>query len=300
MRLTGLRAFRYVMEAGTIAAAASKLNLSQPAVSRLISGLEQELAMPLFLRKGRRLEPTAEGVRFFEETQGLLAAIDYLPVTVRRLRDNARRRLRIISMPRLAPSVALPAIAMLQASDPALQCELVVQERTEMERHAADLDFDVGLAVLPFEMPAVNVRRLGTSPVYVVVNRRHHLARRRRVEFPQIAGEPVIALPDQTRDRREMDSLFHSHAVRPNIRAVVPTIEAAATLAAASDVVTFADALSIASLAHLDLAVISVAPTWHITFGLFQPAHRRLSPHVAELIALIDRRIEEIDIPSAP
>ncbi|GEM_PF-652118 len=296
MRFSGLRAFRYVMETGTVAAAAGKLNLSQPAVSRLVSGLEGELNVALFERRGRRLVPTADGVRLFEETQGLLAAIDHLPVIARNIRDTARRQVRVLSMPRLAQSVALPAIAALQAKDLEVQCELVIQERSGMEQDAVNLNFDIGLAVLPFEMPAVNVTRLATSPVYAVVNRRHALAGRKHIEFREVVDQPVIALPAGTRDRREMEALFHSHAVRPRIRLVVPTVEAAATLAATSDAVAFADTLSLSALTHLDLAIIPMEPTWHMTFGFFRPAHRRMSPSVSDLIAAISRRLEYIKL----
>ncbi|MDB5562821.1 MAG: LysR family transcriptional regulator [Hyphomicrobiales bacterium] len=297
MRFSSLRAFRYVMESGTIAAAATRLNLSQPAVSRLISGLEDELSVQFFVRQGRRLSPTLEGLRFFEETQGLLAAIDHLPLTASEIKENAKRRVRVVCMPRLAFSVALPAIAMVQSRDPGIQCELVVQDRVEMEREAVSHSFDIGLAVLPVDTHAVNVMRLGTSPVYVLAHRDHYLSGRRKIDFSQIIDEPIIALPDGTRDRGEMDGLFRSHSAKPRIGSVVPTIEAAATLAAAGVGITFADELSIASLSHLGLATIAMTPTWHLAFGLFQPAHRRLSPVVSELIVAVEQRLEEIRAP---
>lgn len=299
MRFGSLRAFRYVMETGTVVAAANKLNLSQPAVSRLVSGLEDELGVALFERRGRRLIPTTDGLRLFDETQGLLAAIDHLPTIARNIRDTARQQIRILSMPRLAHSIALPAIAALQASDDTVQCELMIQERAGMEADVVNFNFDLGLAVLPFEMPAVDVTRLTTSPVYAVLGRRHPLARRRRLQFHDVIEQPIVALPANTRDRREMEALFHSHTARPRIRSTVPTVEAAATLAATSNAVAFADALSISALGHLDLAIIPMEPTWHITFGCFRPAHRKMSSHVANLIDVISRRIEQLQ-PSHP
>lgn len=68
MRLNGLRAFRYVYEEGSISAAAKRQNLSQPAVSRLLSSLEEEIDIQLFYRNGRRLSPTPEGTRFYDQT----------------------------------------------------------------------------------------------------------------------------------------------------------------------------------------------------------------------------------------
>lgn len=300
MRFSSLRAFRYVMETGTVAAAAGRLNLSQPAVSRLISGLEDELGVALFERRGRRLVSTIDGMKLFDETQGLLAAIDHLPAIARSIRDTARQQIRILSMPRLAHSIALPAIAALQASDENIQCELMIKERAGMEADVLNFKFDLGLAVLPFEMPAVDVTRLTASPVYAVLSRRHPLARRRRIEFHDVIDQPIIALPAGTRDRREMEALFHSHTARPRIRSTVPTIEAAATLAATGAAVAFADALSISALGHLDLAIIPMEPTWHMTFGCFRPAHRKMSSGVSALIAAISQRLDSLRLPHAP
>ncbi|NSX53703.1 LysR family transcriptional regulator [Sulfitobacter algicola] len=54
------------------------MNLSQPAVSRLISNLEHELGFTLFHRDRRALRPTQEGQRFFRETERILARMEQL------------------------------------------------------------------------------------------------------------------------------------------------------------------------------------------------------------------------------
>ena len=300
MRFHSLRAFRYVMESGTIAAAAERLNLSQPAVSRLVSGLEDELGVSCFLRKGRRLVPTEEGILLFEQVQGLLAAIDHLPEIAREIRESGSRRLRIICMPRLAFSVALPVMGMLHQREPDLRCDLVVLDRNEMEDWIPNHDFDIGLAVLPLDNRAADVIRLGTSPVYVLVPDGHHLSKMKSLDFAQIVDEPVIALPDGTRDRGDMDAMFHSLSARARVRSVVPTVEAAAALAATGAGITFADEFSISVLGHLGLRAIPVNPTWHLAFGLFRPAHRRLSPTIYEAIAAVEARLVEIRQPFMP
>jgi DNA-binding transcriptional LysR family regulator len=294
MRFHSVRAFRFVMERGTIAAAAEKLDLSQPAVSRLISGLEAELGVALFLRKGRRLVPTPEGLRLFEETQGILVAIDHLPVIAREIRERVERSVRIVCMPRLAFSVALPVMGTIQTRYPEIRCDLVVLDRVEMEKWIINHDFDVGLAVLPIDTPAVDIKRLGTSPIYVLASNKHALGKRRSIDFSRIIDEPVIALPDGTRDRADMEALFRTHSAKPKIRSVVPTVAAAAALAASGIGITFADRLSISELKHLPIQVIQVDPTWPMAFGLFRPAHRRLTPTISAVISAVEAKLLEI------
>ena len=60
MNLRHLRAFATIVDAGGFARAAARLNVSQPALSRQIHGLEAELGVPLFDRIGRRVRLTFE------------------------------------------------------------------------------------------------------------------------------------------------------------------------------------------------------------------------------------------------
>ena len=55
MKLSYLNAFRAVVECQTVTAAAELLNISQPAVSRLLSSLEEQLKFKLFIRQRNRL-----------------------------------------------------------------------------------------------------------------------------------------------------------------------------------------------------------------------------------------------------
>ena len=69
LSLDVLRTFEAVARLLSFSAAAEELSLTQPAVSRQIKGLEEELGAPLFLRATRRVELTGAG-------QTLLRAVD--------------------------------------------------------------------------------------------------------------------------------------------------------------------------------------------------------------------------------
>jgi DNA-binding transcriptional LysR family regulator len=69
--LRHIEAFRAVMLTGTVMAAASLMNLTQPAVSRTIALLEIQLGFKLFERRGRRLFPTTEAQTLYREVEKL-------------------------------------------------------------------------------------------------------------------------------------------------------------------------------------------------------------------------------------
>src|SRR5437868_10057835 len=60
--LVSLRSFAHVCEAGTVAAAASTLGYTPPAVSQHIARLERDVGVPLFDRVGGRLRPSEHGL----------------------------------------------------------------------------------------------------------------------------------------------------------------------------------------------------------------------------------------------
>ena len=72
MDLRHVRTFVSVAELGTVSKAALRLRIAQPALSRHIADLEQELGLKLFDRVGRRLLLTGEGEQLLNDCRGLL------------------------------------------------------------------------------------------------------------------------------------------------------------------------------------------------------------------------------------
>jgi DNA-binding transcriptional LysR family regulator len=72
MDLRHTRTFVTVAELGTVSKASQRLRIAQPALSRQISALEQELGIKLFDRVGRRLRLTGEGEQLLGDCRGLL------------------------------------------------------------------------------------------------------------------------------------------------------------------------------------------------------------------------------------
>src|SRR6185503_5520866 len=72
MDLRHVRTFVTVAEVGTVSRAAEQLHITQPALSRQIANLEDELGLKLFDRIGRRLLLTSEGAQLLQHCRGLL------------------------------------------------------------------------------------------------------------------------------------------------------------------------------------------------------------------------------------
>jgi DNA-binding transcriptional LysR family regulator len=75
-RLGAMETFVYVVETGSFSAAARRLNIGQPAVSKTIAQLESRLAVRLLLRSTRGLTPTEAGLAFFEPAKRAIEEAD--------------------------------------------------------------------------------------------------------------------------------------------------------------------------------------------------------------------------------
>src|SRR5687768_3152470 len=101
MDLRQVRTFLAVADLGTVSKAAEQLHITQPALSRQISNLEDELALKLFDRVGRRLLLTTEGGLLLNHCRGLLNAARGVREQAEALRRGDAGILRVSASPHL-------------------------------------------------------------------------------------------------------------------------------------------------------------------------------------------------------
>jgi DNA-binding transcriptional LysR family regulator len=105
MDLRRARTFVTVADLGTVSAAAQQLRITQPALSRQISDLEQELGLKLFDRAGRRLLLTSDGEQLLGDCRGLLNYASAVGEHAQSLRQGDRGVLNVSISPPMLESV---------------------------------------------------------------------------------------------------------------------------------------------------------------------------------------------------
>ena len=83
MNFKQLNAFREVMLTGSVSEAARNLYRTQPAISSLIAGLEDDIGFKLFERRGGRLHPVPEAHYLFEEAGEIIGRLDVAEQTIK-------------------------------------------------------------------------------------------------------------------------------------------------------------------------------------------------------------------------
>lgn len=135
-----LRAFLAVARRLGFRAAADELALTQPAVSRQIKGLEDELGLPLFLRGTRHVELTGAGQALLRALEPLVGQLD---ATVRQLRSNAvRQPVALTTFASFASLWLLPRMAGFQTLHPDIDIRI---SATDKLADADDPELDLAL-----------------------------------------------------------------------------------------------------------------------------------------------------------
>ena len=142
-----MRVVREVARLGGFAAAARSLNISAPSVSRIISDLEQDLGVRLFLRTTRQFSLTEEGAMFIERAGQILEDIDSLRVDLREKDAAPRGLLRVSSVVAFGNEVLPSVIAQFRQRYPEIDVELdISNRRVDLLEEHVDVAIRIGSA----------------------------------------------------------------------------------------------------------------------------------------------------------
>jgi LysR family transcriptional regulator, glycine cleavage system transcriptional activator len=137
LSLDFLRSFEAVARRLSFSAAAEDLHLTQPAVSRQIKSLEEELGCPLFSRGTRRVELTSAGRSLLRTVEPLLGRLDS---TVRQIRiAQGRAQISLSTFPSFATLWLMPRLSDFEREHPGIDIRLSATDRLA-DVEDADLD----------------------------------------------------------------------------------------------------------------------------------------------------------------
>ena len=216
---TNLAAFVAIAEAGGFSAAARRLHLTQPAVSKRVALLEEQLRLRLFDRLGRQVVLTEAGEALLPRARHILAELD----DARRALDNLGGE--ISGSLQLATShhVGLHRLPSLlrrfAARHP--QVALDIRFMDSEQAHEKVLRGEAELAVItlaPESRPPLLATPIWDDPLALVVAPDHPLAALTNPSLEQIAAHPAV-LPDAaTFTHQIIAARFAEHGLQPQLR----------------------------------------------------------------------------------
>ncbi|GAA3989508.1 LysR substrate-binding domain-containing protein [Allokutzneria multivorans] len=198
--LRRLRYFVAVAEELHFGRAAERLHIAQPALSRQIRALEDELKTALFVRNRRTTVLTAAGDQLLTDARDLLAAAEAAHRRVTAAAE-AKPMLTIGFMPGI---VVTPAVRVLARHLPDVTVQLLRTSWHDQVKVIQDGRVDVSIVRLPVDQRGLTVRPLFTEPRVVMVPTGHRLAGKETVSVTELADEHLLQDPDAVPEWRDI------------------------------------------------------------------------------------------------
>lgn len=207
-----LQAFHLTVLTGSVSAAADAMGRSQPAATRLLKELEQDLGFRLFDRVRGRLQPTPEGLLLFEEVERSLIGLDRIATVAGQIRRGRRGTLSIATLP---AGAAILVKVMKRFTDVrpgtgiafhSVPSEQVVQMVLRQQCH-------LGCVSDATPVAGLQVERRYTLDCLCIMPPGHPLGSRKEIGPHDLEGEALVSFSSATRIGRQVEAVLEQHGV---------------------------------------------------------------------------------------
>lgn len=290
MDLASLNAFIAIAETGSFSLAGERLHLTQPAISKRIAGLEQQLKVRLFDRLGREINLTEAGRALLPRAYQILGVLDDTRRALSNLSGEVTGRLTLatshhIGLHRLPPLLraftrAHPQVALdIQFLDSEVAYEEVLHGRAEL----------AVITLAPETREPVRAVGVWDDPLDFVAAPEHPLACIGPVTLADVARHPAVFPGGNTFTHHIVRRLFEAEGLTPNIGMstnYLETIKMMVSIGLAWSVLprTMLDE----QVARLPLAGIQL----HRRLGYILHSERTLSNAAKAFMALLDAQAD--------
>jgi DNA-binding transcriptional LysR family regulator len=233
MDIRSLRYFLSVVRTGSVGAAAEANFVTQPAVSLQMRKLEASVGQRLFVRRGRKLAPTAAGLALAARAEEIVAALDTLDAELRGLNQLEHGHLRMGNTDAASVYVLPEVYRAFHRSYPGVRIEITIGDTRHLLEELASARIELATVTLPVAGAGLTVRPIYREDLVAVAHPGHPLATKRRVRLQELAEEGIIAYPSGSTTRRMVDAVFASHRGSVRARMEISSPEAMKRLAQA-------------------------------------------------------------------
>lgn len=192
MDVQALRYFVEVARRQGFTRASESLHVTQPAVSKMVRALEEELGTKLLVRGGRRVVLTEAGRVVLERAQGVLDSLRGIEEEVAELGTLRRGRLRLGLPPIVGMTFFPPILAEFHEAHPGILLEVREEGSHNVEALVSNRELDVGAVVLPTDEKAFGTMPFVRDELSAVLHPDHPLARRRSLALRELKGEQFV------------------------------------------------------------------------------------------------------------
>lgn len=278
MRLRHIEVFHAVMLTGSVSGAARSMNVTQPAVSRLLQHAELQLGFALFQRDKGRLTATAEAITLYPHIERLFEQLDDVQRLATTLRHGRQHdELRVLTVLALSYEVLPRAIAAFRRQHPAVRITMQALHSPQILSALVLQEADLGLVFSPAAHPALVSETLAQARMACVLPHALMPPRwrtRGAVALSDLVDLPVVGLDAQDPVGRNLGQACREAGVGLDHALTVQTYHAALALAHHGLGVALVDTCTAASADPARVQVLALEPAIPVPVNCLRPAAR--------------------------
>lgn len=291
-----IEAFMWIMKTSSATEAASKMLISQPAISRLIKQLEARLGFDLFERHNNRLLPTRRGKLFYDEVERVYIGLNHLRQFAERLKERAAGQLRVVSMPSFAMSLLPEAAGLLARQFPDLEISLYSYRSNQIPDEMVAQRFDFGITS-DLRIDPRYQSFPHSLPCMCLIPPGHPLEAKKVIHIEHFENETLICGEPKEQSRNLIAQCLTDNKVTPKKIWTVSLSEMALRLVENGTGLAVLNAVSAFDAKRAGVVIRPLAFDIRYDFQIILPLEKNLEPAIndinAELIALVEQKIFE-------
>lgn len=232
MDIDALSAFLTVAETGSFTRAAHHLHLSQPAISKRLKTLEDQIGRRLFDRIGRNVMLTDAGHALLPYARRALQTLEDGRRALSSLSGQVSGRLSIGTSHHIGLHRLPPVLRRYVSDYPEVDLDLHFMDSEDACEAVLAGKLELGIVTLPLQpLPQLDSQAVWRDPLLVVVAPTHPLAKRRRLRLQDLAEHPAVLPDEDTYTHRIIRAELEARGVAPRIRLATNYLETLKMLA---------------------------------------------------------------------
>lgn len=283
IRLRQLEAFRAVAQFGSVTRAASHLDISQPAVSRLISSFSDSVGFALFDRRDKQLVPTQEARYLLSEVGRVLDSIGHLEELAYDLTGRRAGHLRITCLPGFATTHLPRILARFLKERPQVTVTLEPDRPERILEWIVGEQYDCAITDSFSGHPAVDSQHILVRTM-CILPADHPLTAKSEIWPEDLAPEKMIHGPRRSGFYQELDELFTTRGVKMPTWVQTRQFSSACLLVAEGSGVAVVSELDARAYEHTGIVLRPFRPSFPHRMAIVRPISSPLSMVALEFI----------------
>jgi DNA-binding transcriptional LysR family regulator len=267
-----IEVFAAVMLHGTTTKAADSLDVTQPAVSKMLMQFTEKAGFPIFKKNRQRLVPTPEAHMLYAEIQRVFESARGISRIARDIRELHIGSLEICSLPAFGSTLLPSIIADFSRLHPSISIALDIRSSVTVIQRASRNQLDIGIgASLADDNPSVTLRKFTSTPPVCVMPARHPLAKCDVIRVEDLNGVDFISMRSADPMRRQLDRLCEEKGIGRNMKLEVSLSSTCLSLVAAGAGVALVDRLSAWMARDMPIVIKAFQPQLEINLSIYRP-----------------------------